>query len=77
MKLRFSIRDLLWLTLVCAIFLGFAWNRAHRRDYLFFEEYKREKLEAQQTIQLLEQRIKQLKAQLAQPTAARAKVGAK
>lgn len=66
MKLRFSIRDLLWLTLVVAMFLGltFAWNRSHRREYSLFEEANREKLAAQRRIQLLEQEIIQLKAQL-------------
>jgi hypothetical protein len=64
MKLRFSIRDLLWLTLVAAMFLGLtlAWNRSHRREYALFEETNREKLEAQKKVAVLEQQIEQFKA---------------
>jgi hypothetical protein len=60
MKLRFSIRDLLWLTLVIAIFLGmgFAWERdaRHRqsKENALIKQYLQSEANLLKTIAALE-----------------------
>ena len=63
MKLRFSIRDVFWLTLVVALFLGMGaiMNQRNQAIHSLYLEANREKLEAQKKVQLLEQQIDQLK----------------
>jgi hypothetical protein len=70
MKLRFSIRDLLWLTLVVAVFLGMStgWYNSNRKLMNSLTQTNREKLEEQRKNIMLRLQIEKMTIEQAQAT---------